>query len=265
MGRRRVVAPVPIKRSPLDERKEEARRLERAKKRAEELHAQGMPFQMAMAVAHGRLELNEALERMALNDRIARLMKKHDLSRALATQIAMGQADLDRVLYRRRMDDHRRDFRDRSVLDEANASGASLVLGLHGGEEVEARIAAVEPYVVQAAVAGQEALRPIHKLQVKYAYDPAARRAVAKARDVDATLAEKPLQPMERPQDRYACSDRRLYRYVDKRIVLRATLLEGERFTGRVVWFSRFEFQLATNDEPTVVVFRHALRDLSEV
>ena len=75
--------------------------------RAEELVATGMPFQMAMAVASGRLQLNDALERMVRQDQVLRMMERHDLSRALATQIAMGHADLDVVLARRRMDEHR--------------------------------------------------------------------------------------------------------------------------------------------------------------
>ena len=40
------------------------------KSRADALAAQGMPYQMAMAVAHGRMDLNEALERMSRKDRV---------------------------------------------------------------------------------------------------------------------------------------------------------------------------------------------------
>ena len=98
VGEDRVEAAQPRHLDRLELHAEEARQRERAQERAQALHEQGMPFQMALAVAHGRLDLNEALERMARNDRILRLMKKHDLSRALATQVALGQADLDRVL-----------------------------------------------------------------------------------------------------------------------------------------------------------------------
>ena len=181
MGRRRVVSPVPVK-SPRDGLRDVKKQRERAQERAPELHEQGMPFQMALAVAHGRLELNEALERMARNDRILRLMKKHDLSRALATQVALGQADLDRVLYTRRFDDHRKDNRVRSVLDEAKENGSSVVLGLHGRTELEAKITGSDTYSVIAAPEGQDP-RDVHKLQVKYAYRPDDARKVAKARN----------------------------------------------------------------------------------
>lgn len=265
MGRRRVVRPVPIDEKPRSDKRDEKKRQERVRKRAEELHEQGMPFQMAMAVAHGRLDLNEALERMARNDRIARLMKKHNLSRALATQIALGQADLERVLYRRRFDEHRQEHRVRSVLDEAAQSGEALVLGLHGGEEVEVHVLGSDTYGVQVAATGSSEPREIHKLQIKYTYAPAAKKGVSKSRSVDAEAAADPQAPIERPQDRYACSDKRLFRYVDKHTPVRATLLEGEQFSGRIAWFSRYEFQMTQGDAQTVTVFRHALRDLAEI
>jgi sRNA-binding regulator protein Hfq len=263
MGRRRVVSPVPVK-SPRDNLRDEKKQRERAQERAQALHEQGMPFQMALAVAHGRLDLNEALERMARNDRILRLMKKHDLSRALATQVALGQADLDRVLYTRRFDDHRKGNRARSVLDEVKESGAPIVLGLHGGGEIEAKVTGGDTYSIVAEPPGSEP-RDVHKLQVKYAYRPGDARKVSKARLPKPATGFEPRGPIERPQDRYACSDKRLFRYLDRKIPVVVTLLEGERFAGRVEWFSRFEIQLAAGDEPVVTVFRHALADLAEL
>lgn len=263
MGRRRVVSPVVPVKSPRDGLRDLKKQQERAQERAKELHEQGMPFQMALAVAHGRLELNEALERMARNDRILRLMKKHDLSRALATQVALGQADLERVLYTRRFDDHRKGNRVRSVLDEVKESGSPVVLGLHGGQELEAKITGSDTYSIIAVPPGAEA-RDIHKLQVKYAYRPDDAKRVAKARVAGVAEGFEPKGPIERPQDRYACSDKRLYRYLDRKIPVVVTLLEGERFAGRVEWFSRFEIQLAQGDQPLVTVFRHALANLAE-
>src|SRR4029078_7610104 len=72
------------------------------KARAEELHARGMPIQMATAVAHGRLDLNETLEKLGRRGGGDSTMEKHQLSRALATQIALKQASLEAVLARRR-------------------------------------------------------------------------------------------------------------------------------------------------------------------
>lgn len=260
MARRRVVVrPVPIE-PPRRDKRTEKKRQERTRKRAEELHEQGMPFQMAMAVAHGKLELNDALERMARNDQITKLMRKHELSRALATQIAMGQADLDRVLYRRRMEEHRADNRERSVFDEALASGSPVVVGLHGKKEERGAVTAVDTYTVQLGDSGEA----IHKLQVKYVYDPDDSSRVDAARSSDEALSREPREPVSRPQDRYPLSDKRLYRYVDNKAAVQATTLEGEQFTGQVAWFSRYEVSLTHKGRPLLTVFRHALADLRE-
>ncbi|MEM6931168.1 MAG: hypothetical protein AAF602_29830, partial [Myxococcota bacterium] len=88
-----------------------------------------MPYQMAMAVAHGRMDLNDALERMARRDRVKVLMDRHGLSRALATQVVIGHADLDQVLSRRRLAEHREAFRDRTCLEP----DAEITLALMAG------------------------------------------------------------------------------------------------------------------------------------
>jgi len=262
MSRRRVVSPVPIRTR--HDKRDDHRRQERIRKRAEDLHESGMPFQMAMAVAHGRMELNEALERMSRNDRIEKLMRKHKLSRALATQIAMGQADLERVLYRRRMEEHRLANRQRSILEASLKDRRRLVLGLHGQKEVAGEVQAIDTYTLTFLPQGAGEPMSIHKLQVKYAYRPSQEKRVQRVRSVNAELAGKPVEPLERPQDRYPCSDKRLFRYVDRRITVNATLLEGEQFSGEIGWFSRYEFQMIHKGEPVVTIFRHALHDLSE-
>lgn len=223
-----------------------------------------MPFQMAMAVAYGKLDLNEALERMARADRVDQLMKRHQLSRALATQVVLGQAALDRVLYRRRMDEHREKNRERSVLIEAGEAGAPLALGVHGHSTVTGKILAVQPYMVE--IEGSE---PVHKLQIKYASAPAVASKVAAAIQWNPELKAAPRDPITRPQDRYACSDKRLFRYVDRELELEFALLEGERFKGIPRWFSRYEIGLSVRPDPKgapvdVVIFRHALHDIVE-
>lgn len=235
------------------------------RKKAEDLHEQGMPFQMALAVAQGRLDLNEALERMARNDRIEKLMAKHELSRALATQIALGQADLDRVLYRRRLDDHRQQHRNRSVLEEVAVTGNEIVLGLHGNREVVGTMAANEAYVVRFAETASEAPEEIHKLQIQYAYRPADKARVETVRGLDEAQAANPGEPITQPQDRYPCSDKRLFRHIDTKAPVRLTLLEGDQFSGIIEWFSRYELQLVTaKGEAIATIFRHALADLRD-
>jgi sRNA-binding regulator protein Hfq len=247
---------------PAARRKVKPRVDEAARAKAEQFVKQGMPYQMAMSVAHGRLDLSEALERMARRDRVTALMERHTLSRALATQIALGQADLDQVLARRRLEEHRVTYRDRTCL----APGAELVLVLHDGRTVKGTLAKVEPYNVTVATATGGATpggteQVLHKLLVMYAYAPGDWKAVKKAVKAGDRKAEVDA-PALRPQDRYTLSDRRLFQFQDGGQETTATLLDGTTIRGAVAWFGRYEFGLRLRGEATLTVFRHALKDL---
>lgn len=226
--------------------------------RADELIASGMPYQMAMAVAHGRMDLNEALERMARKDRVNALMERHQLSRALATQIALGHADLEQVLARRRLEGHRSDNRDRSCL----VPGARLALVLHDGRTLKGTVGEVEPYQVTFTPEGG-APEQLHKLKLLYAYPPEVWKAVKKGVRVDKKAASDAEPPAVRPQDRYSCSDRRLFGYLDRGVELNVTLLDRSVMKGVVTWFGRYEFGLKLRSDGEVTIFRHALRDVS--
>jgi len=216
-----------------------------------------MPYQMAMAVAHGKLDLSEALERMATKDRVQKLMDRYDLSRALATQVAIGHADLDKVLARRRLADHREANRERTSLE---VSETPLTLQLFGGESVRGAISAVDAYTF--TLQEKSAEREVHKLEVKYTYAPGDWKKVKKAVRVDKKVASRELRPEPRPQDRYSCSDKRLFGYLDSELPVTAILLEGDVLGGVVTWFGRYEFGLRVKGDVEVTVFRHALHDL---
>lgn len=234
------------------------------RQRAEELHASGIPFQLAMAVALGRVDLNTALARLARQAEVERVMAEHDLSRAVATQIAVGHVSLDVILSRRRLSEHREANRDRSCIIEAHGSGVPMVFGLHGKRKVEARVIAYDAYIVRIApVEDPEQAENVHKLQFKYAYAPEDWKVSRKAMRTDRALSKEPQNPIPKPQDRYSCSDRRLFRYLDNEIPVVATLLEGTQVRGLVSWFGRYEFGIAPRRGGAITVFRHALHDLT--
>ena len=174
--------------------------------KAEELAASGMPFQLAMAVALGRVDLNTALERMARDQTVDRMMAKYDLGRALATQVVLNQADLDVILAQRRMAAHREENRNRSCLDELLLSGQPMVFELHGGRSVRAKVGDVQPYMATLIHVDSGEEEEIHKLQFKYAYSNDLEKQVRKSLKWDAALKETPREPITRPQDRYAAS-----------------------------------------------------------
>jgi sRNA-binding regulator protein Hfq len=221
-----------------------------------------MPFQLAMSVAAGRIGLSEALERMARNERAEAMMEKHDLSKALATQIVMGHADLQAVLRRRRLDEHRRDFGSRSVLVDLAGTDQVVIIAIHGKKRVTGKVLSTDVYTVQFLEDGHDEPTELHKLQMKFGHAPDDWKLVRKATRTDKTRSRTPEAPIARPQDRYTCSDKRLFRYVDEATEVKATLLEGEVLKGRIKWFSRFELGLEIKGDASVIVFRHALADL---
>jgi sRNA-binding regulator protein Hfq len=222
------------------------------KARAAQFAQQGMPYQMAMAVAHGRLDLSEALERMARRDRVQQLMDRHQLSRALATQVVLGHAELDTVLARRRFEEHRQTHRDDTCLQV----GSELVLALHDGRALRGSVRAVDAY--QFVLEHGGATETLHKLAVMYAYRPGDWKGFKKA--VKAGEKGAGEAPALRPQDRYSLSDRRLFGFLDAKREMACTLLDGTVIKGAVSWFGRYEFAVRLKTDVEVTVFRHALR-----
>ena len=112
---------------------------------------------------------------------------------------------------------------------------------------------------------GEEEEEEIHKLQVKYIFTPGSDKDLKSAMTVDEELFDDPETPIERPQDRYACSDKRLFHYLDGELDIVATLLEGEIIQGNVSWFSRYEFGMQREGKDIGVIFRHALFHLRKI
>ncbi len=235
-----------------------------AMRTAEIVRTTGLAPGMARQVATGKMDLNEVVKRMAVADEVNRIMVQHELNRALATQIVLGHASLDAALCRRRIDTHLAAHADRAILERAATSQKPISLGLHGHRIVRGVVVSVDKYefVFRDAETGAETV--IHKLQVKYAYEPDDYKKVKKAMDYDKVRREKAVEPVARPQDRFGCSDRRLGTAWDKKTHVTAITLEGECFSGEVAWVARFEFGLRPRSGGEVVLMRHALDDFQD-
>lgn len=221
----------------------------------------GIPQNLAHQVALGNLTLNEVLHRMALRDKVDGLIKRHGLPKSLATQIALGQADLNAVLRKRRQADHLENNRQRSVLVEAAESGEPMLVGLHGKRTLRGVVDGVDRYEFRFTDEAGEA-HVVHKLQAKYACSGGMAKHVRNQIKRDKARKE-PVEPIWKPQDRYGCSDRRLFGLLDDEAPAQVTTLEGEIFTGRVEWMGRWEFGMVLKKKGAqVVLFRHALADV---
>ena len=221
----------------------------------------GMPNQLAYAVAQGKISLNDALQSMANTDRVERIAAKHDLSRAVATQVVLGQLDLASILRKRRFSDYKTREFDRSILSEALASGQTLVLGLHGSEQRKVSVTDVLDFeVVVTDQKGAE--NTIKKLSIKYGYVASDWKTAGKSLKKSRAKAEGQAVPIVKPQDRFRCSDKRLFSLMDEQQPVRVQLLEGEEIRGVVSWVSRYEFGLRVKGDAEIIVFRHALSGL---
>ena len=228
------------------------------------LEGQGMPRNLAVAVARGKLDLNQALERMARSDRVDRLVRRHQIDRGLATQVVLGQADLEQLLHKRRFEQYKSDCFSRSFLDEALSSEAAVVLGLCGGRQEKGSLAEVAQFEV-TFVDQKGVPSSVRKIDIKYAYLAKEWKSIArlfKQKRADKAVA---VEPILKPQDRFRCSDKRLFRILERNGQVELKLLEGEHLSGELAWISRYECGLNIGSDTILTVFRHALTGIVEV
>lgn len=232
------------------------------KRSAEIAKANGLPLQLAKQVASGQMELNEAITRLAFQDEVNALMQRHGFNRALATQIALGQVNKEVMLAKRRVDENLYQSRLRSVLEESKTDGRELLVCVHGRKQLRIKVLDVQQYEVICEDLDTHQSLTLHKLQFKLAWLATEMKKVKKSLNWDKIRKDKERQPVLRPQDRYACSDRRLGLAMDRKLDVVVTTLEGEMLGGQIVWVSRYEFGIRTRQGTEVVVFRHALDDM---
>jgi hypothetical protein len=231
----------------------------------EDLVKQGFPQNLATAVVKGTMSYEDACKRVVLMLDVEKLMRKHNIGRPIAMQIALGQADLEGFLAKRRMMEHREKHHARSCFDEALVHGKPMTFLVHGQRRVEGKVIASEPY--HATIRLEDGTEEsIHKLQFKAGWLAEHRKLVRKMLErKNSDLVKNPKPPIERPQDRYPCSDRTLFSFVDApKKSVDMTSLEGEIVSGQVLWFGRYEIGMGLKGEHLVTVFRHALADVKE-
>ncbi len=221
----------------------------RMKKKADDIVEQtGIPSAWAWQVARGTATLQEVLTRMARQDRIDHLQRRHGIDRSTAAMIADGQLTLDDVQQRARLARHMEDNGARSILQV----GAELTLHCHGLRTLTGRIEDVGPYEV--VLDDGDTRHTLHKLEIKLAHAPAVSPKLGVVAEGRAAA-----EPIKRPQDRYHASDRRLFQPLDDATDVQLRTLEGDLVRGRPLWLSRWEICLKQSGGGEVVFLRHAL------
>ena len=236
------------------------------RRKAEELMRDaGLPLHLAMRVAKDEIKLQEALTQMGDKDRVEKLIARHEIDRSLATQVVLGRVSLDDILTRRRLKQHIADHRSRSILDTALADGRHRVFGLHGHRLVLAKVVGVTPFGVELEASAEDArsggLGSLHKLQFKYAAETEDLESVQAAIQRDSEIEVR--DPIERPQDRYRCANKRLFSWLDAETDVEIATLEGDRLRGPLNWIGRWELGMSVGKDLEIVLFRHAIGNIS--
>jgi hypothetical protein len=236
------------------------------RRKAEELMRDaGLPQHLAMRVAKAELPLTDALTLVDSQDRVARLITRHKLDKSLATQVVLGRVSLDQVLQRRRMLNHVESHKSKSILDVALADGNPRIFGLHGQRLVRARLTELDAYgltlVSDEANAPAGPVGKMHKLEVKF---------VLNTTEIDlarAALKHQPefeiQAPIKRPQDRFRCTNKRLFAWIDAKSSVDLTTLEGDLISGPLNWFGRWELSIRASEDLDIIVLRHAITNIS--
>ena len=192
-------------------------------------------------------------------------MVRHGLDRSTATQIVQGKLCIDRFLLRRRRTAHLKKHRNQSIFEKAQKDGRPRMFALHGQRVVVVRVKANRPYEVEVIPLGPD-MKPndepevIHKLQFKFgAYFDHARRMHKEI--LVCSDSNKVATPVQKPQDRYAISDKKLFGWVDAKSHICVKTLEGELVTAPLSWIGRWEIGLNVQGVE-LVVFRHALANI---
>lgn len=218
-----------------------------------------IPFPAAVRVVTGQSTLNEVLQEMLREEKIKNLMASHEFNRALATSIALGRADLDTILLRRRKNETLESNYARSCLEVAQKDGRPLGLALHGHRRVRGRVLSVGKYEFQLLEDGAADPISIHKTQVKYGYDPGAFKDLKKFHTIDNHVKKLSMEPILRVKDRHHFKNLTLQRAMDEGTEIEVVSLEGDVFKGQVTWFGRWEFGMRFKGGVEVTVFRHAV------
>ena len=233
--------------------------------RVDELMGMGLSRRNAQAVAAGQRDLNGVLEGMATRDRARSLGERYGIPYSLATQIAMGHASLEQVLMNRRRHAHVTENKLRSVFQMALDTGGPFTFAVLGGRFRRMKILTIDPFEVDIEDVQTGEQERLHKLQVKYGFASGDWKTVRRAVSFDKVLRKKEYELRYRPQDRYHCSDKRLYAYLEAKTRLRVVTMEGDRFQGVVKWLGKYEFGFKVKGDVDIIVMRHALEDIQEL
>ncbi len=229
-----------------------------------ELLSMGIPRRLAQQVASGHRDLSDVLAEMARQEKVEKLIAEHELPRSLAVQVVLGQADLDAYLSKQRRHKYRAQQGWRSVFYEAQEDGQARTFAILGRSNRHLLVQDVHRYELDVVEQKGGEVERLHKLQVKLVYRSEDRKAVRKATGRDKAYKDVQAEPAWRIQDRYHCPDKLLYPWLESKVRVQLTTVEGDRIQGVIAWYSRYEITIEVKGGALLTVLRHALAEVRE-
>jgi hypothetical protein len=159
------------------------------------------------------------------------------------------------------LDEYLAENYERSVFDQAVASGAPWALHLHGGRVVSATLCENRKWDVTLEAAGHEK-EELEKIQVKFLYPADLSRTVKPLVKIDKKVKDLDHAPILSPRGRYFIKNKSLFPLMEDKEVLFFTLLEGEVIKGVLTDFSRYDVTVALKGGAPVTILRHCIYDL---
>jgi hypothetical protein len=221
------------------------------------------PLSQAIRIAKGELALSDAIQAVALKEKVARLKSQGQLDPRFSLAVLSGKMELDRALFETRLA-RRKQEADyaRCHFDDYPAGGEAAVgVAAVGGRLLTGSVVEHLKYEVRLQTGqGDPELLPKH--DIKLYFDAREKKNVLKV-----VTWGKPEQPVAAG----ALRDRRRRTKVKARVFLQAmeagravtwTTVEEDQVRGRVVWLGRFEVVLETAKGLRVVMMRHAVRSV---
>jgi sRNA-binding regulator protein Hfq len=234
------------------------------KKADEIVDRTGIDKRDAIRVALGKTTVQDVLKRMMVEEKAAKLVRRHGLPRSVAFNVVRGQVSLDQAVLLKELKESESWQPERSILIERHESKEPAVFYAFGREPFVADVTKLTKYDCWLARPDEEP-EELQKHELILACDPAVQPELEERKTTDERVAAMELGPSERYTDRFRSSKRVLFRHHKEKTPIRVVFRNGMVIEGHVGWFGKWEFSLAVSPTCEVVVFRHAMHSLEPI
>lgn len=219
----------------------------------------GLPRDVAVQIALGRLELDEVLQKIQLREKVDRLVEQGDLFPPLGPQVVAGSWSLDQALFHTRLrarkaaSDYMRCF-----LDDFARESRPAALGVVGGGLLQGTIVESRPFDLVFRPRNGEKESTVLKHDVKFFFDASRRKHLLKSVRQGSPEEVVAGDHLKRVGSRNDVKARTLLALQESGKAVNWQTVEEDCIRGRIGWFGRYEVSLQVA-KGEIFVLRHAV------